>query len=79
MHKNILFIFTYLGIMMSVHSQVSLTSDIETISYSTPKEYILGGISIEGTKYLDHKTLIQISGLEIGKLISIPGAAARTN
>lgn len=73
MRKNLLLIFACLGMMLSAQAQVSLNSDLETLSYSNPKQYILGGVTVEGTKHLDHKTLVQISGLEVGKLFTIPG------
>jgi outer membrane protein insertion porin family len=38
-----------------------------------PKRYVLGGITVSGTRYLDPNTLIALSGLRIGDPISIPG------
>ena len=54
-------------------AQVTLTNDNKGVSYDIPKNYTVGGIDIEGTKFLDHKTLIQLSGIEVGDNISIPG------
>ena len=51
-------------------AQVSLTNDNKGVSYNIPKNYTVGGIDIEGTKFLDHKTLIQLSGIEVGDNIS---------
>jgi outer membrane protein insertion porin family len=73
MRKTILLIFVLLGATFASKAQVSLSKDLETVSYANPKEYVLGGITISGTKHLDHQTLIQMSGLEIGKLITVPG------
>lgn len=53
--------------------QMSLSNGNTTINYANPKEYVIGGISVEGTKFLDHKTLIQLSTLEIGSKIMVPG------
>ena len=39
----------------------------------TPKEYIIAGIKITGTKYLDESLLISVSGLSIGDKVMIPG------
>lgn len=44
-----------------------------TVNYDDPKEYILGGVSISGIKFLNHNALIQLSGLSIGQKIKIPG------
>ena len=52
-------------------AQVSLSST--NFDYSNPKEFSIGGIDVEGTKFLDHKTLIQLSTLEVGSRIMVPG------
>ncbi len=39
----------------------------------TPKEYIIAGIKITGSKYLDESLLISVSGLSIGDKVMIPG------
>lgn len=43
------------------------------INYLNAKEYEIGAISVEGTKYLDKNVLIGISGLKVGDKISLPG------
>ena len=67
-------IFTFLISHLSI-AQINISNGSENFDYSSPKEYVLGGITIEGTKFLDHKTLIQISNLEIGSKIEVPGDA----
>ena len=37
------------------------------------KRYVLGGVTISGTRYLDPNTLIGLSGLQIGDPINVPG------
>ena len=39
----------------------------------TPREYILGGITIDGVKNYDDYLLIGLSGLQVGSKITIPG------
>jgi outer membrane protein insertion porin family len=39
----------------------------------TPKEFIIAGIKITGSKYLDESLLISVSGLSIGDKVIIPG------
>jgi outer membrane protein insertion porin family len=41
--------------------------------YTNPKEYRISGLRVTGTKKLDPNALILISGLKIGRVISIPG------
>jgi outer membrane protein insertion porin family len=38
-----------------------------------PKEYIIAGIKITGTKFLDESLLLSISGLTVGDKVNIPG------
>lgn len=71
MHKRILITLICVFSQLLAYSQVSLNQ--ENIDYSNPSEYIVGGITIEGTKFLDHQTLIQIADIEIGQRIIIPG------
>lgn len=45
----------------------------EIIDYSTSEDYIIGGISVSGVRFLDPNALIGISGLRSGQEIPIPG------
>ena len=72
MLKNSILISTVcLFISHFTMAQVSLSST--NFDYSNPKEFSIGGIDVEGTKFLDHKTLIQLSTLEVGSRIMVPG------
>jgi outer membrane protein insertion porin family len=44
-------------------------------NFSQENDYIIGGISISGIRYLDINALIGISGLKKGEAITIPGDA----
>jgi outer membrane protein insertion porin family len=44
-------------------------------NYARENEYILGGISVSGIRYLDINALIGISGLHTGQALIIPGDA----
>jgi len=48
-------------------------SDSISIDYKLPKTYELGGITISGLKYLDESILINITGLQVGDTINVPG------
>jgi len=41
--------------------------------YAKPAEYVIGGITVSGTKFLDQNVLINLSGLVIGDSIDVPG------
>ncbi|MBI1286305.1 MAG: outer membrane protein assembly factor BamA [Flavobacteriales bacterium] len=43
------------------------------IDYSAPKPYTIGDITVSGTKYLDKKVLILLSGLTKGQTVQVPG------
>ena len=43
------------------------------ISYDSPQDYIIEGITVSGIKYLNKQALIQISGLKVGQKVAIPG------
>ncbi|HEY4936746.1 MAG TPA: POTRA domain-containing protein, partial [Puia sp.] len=76
------FLFTFCLLKMTVaEAQVTDTThpvsvDPELLALEnakTPKEYVLAGIKITGTKYLDESLLISVSGLSIGDKVMIPG------
>jgi len=46
---------------------------LSVIDYANPKDYVIGGITVSGTKYLDKKVLILLSGLTVGDKIQVPG------
>jgi outer membrane protein insertion porin family len=48
---------------------------IDSLSYLNPKDYIIGGITVTGTKNLDKDVLITISKLTKGDKINLPGEA----
>lgn len=43
------------------------------IDYANPKEYVLGGVSVSGTQFLDKDILVLLSGLKKGERITVPG------
>ena len=43
------------------------------VDYQSPKTYEISDIRVTGTEYLNHKLLIENSGLSVGQSISIPG------
>jgi outer membrane protein insertion porin family len=46
---------------------------LEIFDYMTKEDYVVGGVSVSGIRYLDINALIGISGLRIGQKITIPG------
>lgn len=62
----------FLVLSPSIFAQIRLNNEIE-IDYATPKEYMIGGIKVEGTQFLDKDILIVLSGLRVGEKVNIPG------
>jgi outer membrane protein insertion porin family len=58
---------------LPAYTQISLSDDLSKISYSSPKEYEIAGITVSGVQYLDNNVLITLSGLAIGDKIKVPG------
>lgn len=49
----------------------------EIYDYSREDEYVIGGISVSGVRYLDVNAIVGISGLRMNQRISIPGDATK--
>ena len=66
-NKVLIYIFSFL-IINNFSSQEAF------IDYqSSPREYSLAAIMVDGVVHLDHEMIIQKSGLVIGEKIIIPG------
>lgn len=67
------------GFSQSIPSLRSSTSTQESenkdLDYLNPKEFVIGGVNINGVEYLDKLVLITISKLEVGERILVPGDA----
>ena len=54
-------------------AQIQIGDDLSDVDYSRPKDYEIGGITVEGAKYVDANMLTMISGLRVGETVKIPG------
>ncbi len=70
--KNKFLLAVILLISFSSFAQ-EIRTQLNTIDYSEPKEYEIGGVTISGIQYLDQNVLLYLTGLEIGQKITIPG------
>ena len=50
----------------------------EIIDFMSTEDYIIGGVTVTGIRFLDTNALIGISGLRIGQEVTIPGDAVTT-
>ena len=46
---------------------------IPVLDYSSPMDYEIGGVKVEGAKYSDANAIISIAGFKVGDRIRIPG------
>ena len=70
---------TFLGIFLTLMSlSVNAQEKQEIIDYMSPEDYIIGGVTVTGVRFLDTNALIGISGLRLGQEITIPGDAVTT-
>jgi outer membrane protein insertion porin family len=54
-------------------AQIAIGSDVSPFDYAKQKDYEVGGITVDGIKYLDQNVLIMLSGLNVGDKIKVPG------
>ncbi len=73
MFKKIFTVIAYIVLSCSVFSQTNNYSKSPVVDYSDPKEYTVEDIKIVGVQFLDTKVLISMSGLVVGRKITIPG------
>ena len=72
MKKIVLILLLFVFAVSAVKAQ-NIYSGGDKVNYLSPKEYEIGGVTISGVQYLDQNVLLYLTGLEIGKKISVPG------
>jgi len=46
-----------------------------TVDYNNPKKYIVGGVGVEGNHYFSESQILQVTGLQKGMEVEVPGEA----
>ena len=65
-----------LTVMIILGSAVAYSQEqTDIIDYSDTDEYIIGGVSVSGVRFLDTNALIGLSGLRLNQEVSVPGEA----
>lgn len=57
----------------SATGQVLLTPTDDVVDYDVPRDYTIGGITVDGIRHLDENAIILLSGLSVGDKVTIPG------
>ncbi|MFZ7145624.1 MAG: outer membrane protein assembly factor BamA [Bacteroidota bacterium] len=58
--------------VFTASAQIQIGGETQSIDYGNPGTYVIGGVLITGTKYLDENVLISISGLAVGDSLEVP-------
>ena len=66
-------VFLFRGVQAQEPESADDYSSFPVMDYSNQQEYIVGGVRVTGIKFLDTQPLISMSGLEIGRKITVPG------
>ena len=69
----VLLLTAFLGFGNAGFGQVEIGDDLSEIDYGHPQKYEIGGIVVDGAKYVDASMLGLIADLRVGQTISIPG------
>jgi outer membrane protein insertion porin family len=65
---------TFIAVFLTLLSlSVNAQEKQEIIDYMSTDDYIVGGVSVTGVRFLDTNALIGISGLRLGQELTIPG------
>lgn len=73
MFKKYFLISLLLCVTFSVQAQQLIGNSEEELNPALSRAYELGGVTINGTQFLDNSVLINLSGLVIGEKIDVPG------
>jgi len=69
------FVATFLALLsLSLNAQEKQ----KIVDFMTFEDYVIGGVTVTGVRFLDANALIGISGLKIGQAVTIPGDAVTT-
>jgi len=66
-------IVAFLSFGNVAQAQIQIEDDLSEIDYMHPQKYEIGGVVVEGAKYVDASMLSMIAGLRTGETVSIPG------
>ncbi|MCX4337193.1 MAG: BamA/TamA family outer membrane protein [Bacteroidales bacterium] len=68
---RMVFLASALMLSLPVFAQLS-GKDVE-VDYNNPKKYVVGGVRVEGNNYFAQEQILQITGLQKGMEVTVPG------
>ena len=66
-------LFLALSGMLGFQTAAQESGEKITVDYNNPAKYVIGGISVEGNKYINSDQILKISGLQPGLEVTVPG------
>lgn len=70
---------TFIAIILGLLSfMVNAQEKQKIVDFMTTDDYVIGGVTVTGVRFLDTNALLGISGLRIGQEVTIPGDAVTT-
>jgi len=61
-----------LSLLLTVSAKAQQGGDV-TVDYNNPKKYTVGGVTVEGNTYFGQDQIIQLTGLQKGLEVTVPG------
>ena len=66
-------IFFLVAAVLCIPALAQAEGDGIVVDYNNPRKYIVGGVSVEGNHYFADKQIIQLTGLQKGLEVTVPG------
>lgn len=66
-------IFFFLLVAVSIPLPAQDGKDGIVVDYNNPKKYKVGGVTVEGNNYFSDRQIIQLTGLQKGMEVTVPG------
>ncbi len=63
----------FLGLFIFLISFTTGYSQTNVMDYNNPRDYVVGGIKVEGVQFLNETVLASLSGISVGEVITVPG------
>ena len=62
-----------LATLAGISLQAQTTRSSIEVDYNHPRKYIVGGVGVEGNQYFNEHQILQLTGLQAGQEITVPG------
>lgn len=66
-------VFLALALMLTLPAFAQIAGKNIEVDYNNPKKYIVGGVRVEGNNYFAQEQILQITGLQKGMQVTVPG------